>query len=95
MCNHQWWMLAFVTVVLAPAAATAEEPVRVNDLKENVRALLVGAKPLQGFKSFSPRIPEGNVRCLQFTNLPHLQQKRRWWMRPICAKDKLVQFPRV
>jgi uncharacterized protein YaiE (UPF0345 family) len=45
---HRYSALAFATVILVPLAAAAEEPVRVNDLKENVRAVLVGAKRSQG-----------------------------------------------
>lgn len=40
------WRLALglSVVVLGAAAAESQEPVRVNDLKDNVRARLVGAK---------------------------------------------------
>jgi uncharacterized protein YaiE (UPF0345 family) len=48
MGNHWWSAVAFLALVLAPSAARPDEPVRVNDLKDNVRARLIGAKRSQG-----------------------------------------------
>jgi uncharacterized protein YaiE (UPF0345 family) len=52
MCNHRWSAVAFIALFLTPGVAVPDEPVRVNDLKDNVRARLIGAKRSQGRAAF-------------------------------------------
>jgi hypothetical protein len=48
MCGHWLFAAVVVAVVLWPTAAAPADPVRVNDLKDNVQVRLVAAKVSEG-----------------------------------------------